>query len=302
MRKSLFIAAKITKVVTLDSGEIRIIQLTLPKEFELDHVPYPVRDKMRPGTAFLTKPFGTRTQKVRRRMYTRSNSSSSAELQLETVINYTHLEKADTSLWWQSEEVITRQQKGEPIEVRVDWNEDHSTFDVYENSHVCEPKNLRLEPDGKWEQMRFVGVAFATGITPFLSHLKYMRDRQFGCSQDSGGAHYILIASARFERQLIEHEELLALERQFPKNFQYHPVLTRDWPHDWPYTKGRIIRVSANEAPSPQVDLSRLLDVVPDIDRCHLRMCGNQEARDQLQQGIAQLGGVSPLSFRAEVW
>jgi hypothetical protein len=301
MRKGLFIAAKITKVLTLDPGEIRIIQLTLPKEFELDHVLYPVRDRMRPGTAFLTKTFGARTQKLRRRMYTRSNSSTSAELQLETVINYTHLGKADTSLWWQSEEVIAHQQRGEPIEVRVDWNEAHSAFEVYENSHICEPTNLRLEPDGEWEGMKFVGIAFATGITPFLSYLRYMRERQFGRHHDSMGADFTLIASARAERQLIAHEELLELERQFPLNFHYHPVLTREWPPDWPYTKGRIIRVSATEAPSPRVDLSRLLDVVPDIDRCHLRMCGNQGARDQLQQGIAQWG-VSPLSFRAEVW
>jgi hypothetical protein len=301
MKKELFLPAKITKIFTLDPGEIRTIQLTLPKKFELDHVPYPVRDNMRPGTAFLTKSFGARTQKLRRRMYTRSNSSTSAELQLETVINYTHVAKADTSLWWQSDEVLARQQRGEPIEVRVDWNEADSVFEVFENTHACEPSNLRLEPDGRWEEMKFVGIAFATGITPFLSYLRYMRERQFGRHHDSVGAHFTLVASARAERQLIEHEELLELKRQFPLNFHYHPVLTREWPSDWSYTKGRIIRVSANEDPSPQVDLSRLLAVVPDIDRCHLRMCGNQEARDQLQQGIAQLG-ITPLSFRAEVW
>jgi len=285
----------------LDPGEIRTIQLTLPKEFEFDHVFYPVRDNMRPGTAFLTKSFGARTQKLRRRMYTRSNSSINAELQLETVINYTHVAKADTSLWWQSDEVLTRQQSGEPIEVAVHWNDTDSTFDVYENSHVCGQTNLRLEPDGEWEGMKFVGIAFATGITPFLSYLRFMRERQFGRHHDSVGAHFTLIASARAKRQLIEHEELFELQRQFPMNFHYHPVLTREWPPDWPYTTGRIIRVNANEGQSPRVDLSRLLDVVPEIERCHLRMCGNQDARNQLQQGIAQVG-ISPLSFRAEVW
>ena len=301
MKNELFIPAKISKVLTLDPGEIRMVQLTLPKQFKWDHQTYPVRDNMRPGTAFFTKPFGTRTQKTRRRMYTRSNTSSSAEFQLETVINYTHLAKADTSLWWQSEELIARQQRGEPIEVRVVWNADQSLFDVYENSPLCEPSNLRLEPDEEWEQMRFVGVAFATGITPFLSHLKYMREHQFGRSQESGGAHFTLIASARVERQLIEHDELLELEEQFPENFQYHPVLTREWPPGWPYTKGRIIRARQNESHSPHVDLSPLLGVVPDIETCHLRMCGKTEARDQLQRGIVN-HGVSPLSFRAEVW
>ena len=185
MKKELFIPAPITKVITLDPGEIRTIQLTLPKEFELNHVRYPVRDKMRPGTAFLTKAFGARTQKLRRRMYTRSNSSASAELQLETVINYTHAAKADTSLWWQSDEVMARQQRGEPIEVRVDWNEVDSTFEIYENSQACKSTNLRLEPDGEWEGMKFVGIAFATGITPFLSYLRYMQERQFGRHHDA---------------------------------------------------------------------------------------------------------------------
>jgi hypothetical protein len=301
MKKGLFIPAKITKVFTLDPGEIRTIQLTLPKVFEFNQVSYPVRDHMRPGTAFLTKSFGARTQKLRRRMYTRSNSSTNAELQLETVINYTHVAKADTSLWWQSDEVLARQRSGEPIEVRVDWNETDSAFDIYENSYVCEPTNLRLEPDGEWEGMKFVGMAFATGITPFLSYLRYMREHQFGRHHDAVGAHFTLIASARAERQLIEHEELLELQRQFPMNFHYHPVLTRAWPPDWPYPTGRIIRVITNEGPSPRVDLSRLLDVVPELERCHVRMCGNQDARNQLQQGIAQTG-ISPLSFRAEVW
>ena len=213
----------------------------------------------------------------------------------------THAAKADTSLWWQSDDVMARQQHGEPIEVRVDWNEVDSTFEIYENSQACKSTNLRLEPDGEWEAMKFVGIAFATGITPFLSYLRYMRERQFGRHHDAVGAHFTLIASARTEKQLIGYEELLEIQKRFPLNFQYHPVLTRQWPPDWPYTKGRIIRVIMDEVSSPRIDLSPLRDVVPEIDRCHLRMCGNQEARDQLIQGIAQLG-ISPLSFRAEVW
>ena len=301
MKKELFVPAKISKIITLDPGELRTIQLTLPKEFQLNTTRYPIRDQMRPGTAFLTKPYGARTQKLRRRMYTRSNASTSASLQLETVINYTHGAKADTSLWWQSDEVVARQQKGETIEVRVDWNENDAVFEVYENSHVCGPTNLRLEPDGEWEGMHFVGVAFATGITPFLSYLRYMREHQFGRYIDGVGAKFTLIASSRSERQLIDYEELLELKQEFPQNFDYHPVLTREWPHDWPYTKGRIIRVNSDDRASRSVDLSRLLDVVPDLDGCHLRMCGNLEARNQLQQGLTQWG-KSPLSFRAEVW
>lgn len=297
----LLIPAKITKVTTVDPGEIRVIELTLPKQFTVDHVTYSVQDSMRPGTAFLTKPFGARTKKTRRRMYTRSNCSSNAELRLETIINYTHEEKADTSLWWQTDEVLAWQQNGTPIGVRVDWNDDRSRLTVYENSHICLPTNLRLEPDGEWEGMRFLGMAFSTGITPFLSHLRYMQESGFGRTHTSSGSHYTLVASARYPRQLLNHDELLELERQFPENFRYHPVLTREWPDDWVYTKGRIIQTVRTDAPSSRIVLSPLLKVIRDIDRCHVRMCGNREARDQLQQGIAQLG-LTPLSFRAEVW
>ena len=298
--KELFIPSKITKVTTLDPGEIRVVELTLPEQIEIDHVTYPVQDTMRPGTAFLAKPFGARTQKIRRRMYTRSNWSSSAERRLETVINYTHQEKADTSRWWQTDDALTYQQNSVPIEVRVNWNEDHTELVVYENSPVCLPTNLRLEPDGDWVEMRFLGIAFSTGITPFLSHLRYMRDHRFGHTDHRPGAHYTLIASARIAKQLIGHEELLELERQFPQNFRYHPVLTREWPSDWSYTRGRIIRADQNKN-SGQVDLAPLCGVVPDIHHYHVRMCGNRGARDELQHGFAQRG-LTPLSFRAEVW
>ena len=297
----LFIPATITKVTTVDPGEIRVIEITLPKQYTVDQMTYSVLDTMRPGTAFLTKPFGARTNKTRRRMYTRSNCSSNAELRLETIINYTHEEKADTSLWWQSDEVLVWKQSGHPIEVRVNRQEDRSQLTVYENSHVCHPTNLLLEPDGEWEHMRFLGVAFSTGITPFLSHLRYMQEREFGRSQSSSGAHYTLIASARYPRQLLTHEELLELEAQFPENFRYHPVLTREWPDNWAYTKGRIVQTVPGDARPANIDLTPLLTVIPDIDRCHVRMCGNREARDHLQQGMGHIG-LTPLSFRAEVW
>ena len=301
MGKELFIPTNITRVDTLDPGELRKVQLTLPEEISVNGGTYPLRDQMRPGTAFLTKPFGQRTQKIRRRMYTRSNTSQNAEFCLETVINYTHLDKSDTSIWWQSEDVLSRPQEGDSIDVRVDWNEEHSTFDVYENTQVCQPNNLRLEPDSEWEGMKFVGVAFATGITPFLSYLKYMETHQFGRSESNVGTHFTLIASARIQNQLIEHHELLKLEQEFPENFRYHPVLTREWPEDWPYTKGRIIRSKEIDAQSSEIDLSPMLTVVSNLDHSHLRMCGNRQARDQLQHGLDQQG-LLPISFRAEVW
>ena len=297
----IFVPGKISKVTTLDPNELRVIEVTLPRQHEVNGIMYSLHDTMRPGTAFLAKPFGSRTGKIRRRMYTRSNCSSQAPRRLETVINHTHLEKADTSPWWQTDDVLAYQQSGTPIDVRVDWNEDRSHLVVYENAQGCLPTNLRLEPDGEWKEMRLLGLAFATGITPFLSHLRYMQEHQFGKGESRTGVYFTLIASARYFKQLIDHAELLELEQQFPENFRYHPVLTRDWPPEWSYTKGRIMRVEQNSLGADQIDLAPLCRIVTDIDCSHVRLCGNRQARDQLQAGLNRLG-ITPSSFRAEVW
>ena len=297
----IFVPGKISKVTTLDQHELRVIELTLPEQHEVEGVMYRVRDTMRPGTAFLAKPFGIRTGKIRRRMYTRSNSSSQAPGRLETVINHTHLDKSDTSPWWQSNDVLIYQQNGTPIDVRVEWNEDRSHLIVYENAQGCLPANLRLEPDVEWKEMRFLGLAFATGITPFLSYLRYMKEQQFGKCESQPGIHFTLVASARYFRQLIDHEELLELEQGFPENFRYHPVLTRESPPDWSYTSGRIMRAEPNNVGEPQIDLTPLCQMVPEIEKCHVRLCGNRQARDQLQAGL-QRHEITPRSFRAEVW
>ena len=299
--REIFVPANISKVTTLDPGEIRLIELTLPKCFDIDHVTYQIRDAMRPGTAFFTKPFGSRTGKIRRRMYTRSNCSATNEYVLQTIINYTHEAKADTSLWWQSDDVLRLQSSSTPLEVRVDWNKNRSCLMVYENSSKCSPSDLRLEPDGQWENMRFVGIAFSTGITPFLAHLRYMRHHQFGRRGGHSGMIFTLVASVRNPNQLMAHEEMLELEAWFPDNFHYHPVLTREWPDDWQYTKGRIIRAGGEAENQDHIDLTSLLKVVPDLSQRHVRLCGNKIAQDQLKQGMAQMD-LTPLSFRAEAW
>ena len=296
--------AQITNITTLDPGELRIIELTLPQECEIDHVRYPIRDVMRPGTAFLVKPWGSRTGKWRRRMYTRSNFAIASERKLETIINYTHTEKSDTSLWWQSDDVLLRQDAAIPLDIRLEWNEAQSELFIYESSRRCLPTNLRLEPDEEWRNMRFVALAFSTGITPFLSYIRYMKYHNFGKTDTHPGACVTLIVSARHRQQLMAHEELLDLERSYPDHVQYYPVLTQTWPPDWAYSTGRIIRSLHSldrGAVSDDIDLSPLQSIVPDLQQQHLRFCGNKVARDQLQLGLSQQG-IVPLSFRAEVW
>ncbi len=300
-RGEIFVPAVIENVATIDPGEVRAVSLRLPDSVEIGGRTYPLRDQMRPGNAFLAKPPGARTGKLRRRMYTRSNCAKQAPLSLETIINHTHAPKADTSVWWQSDEVEALHKNDGTIDVRAVLHPDDTHLAVFENTAAMGPRNLRLEPDGEWEAMRLACVALSTGITPFLAYVRYMRARGFGRSDTSAGCHLVLIVSVRNPRQLMAHEELVETQRAFPAHFRYHPVLTREWPDGWPHGRGRIIRSMDGPEPAGRVDLGGLLEVVPDLSTRHLRFCGNAEARNQLQQGLEQHNLVVP-SFRAEVW
>ncbi len=297
----IFVPAVLTDLQTINPGEIRLVRLTLPDHCEIEGTEYPVRDVMRPGNAFLAKPFGERSGKVRRRMYTRSNCSRESARAMETIINHTHQEKADTSIWWQGEQMEELYREGKTVDVRVDFNKERTELVLYENSGQCKPTNLRLEPDGEWETMRFLGVALSTGITPFLAHLSYMAAVAFGRSESNAGSRYTLIVSVRNPRQLMKHAELLDLERRFPRHFKYFPVLTREWPHDWPYGRGRIIRVKDGNGRGGEIDLGPLREVVPDLQANHVRYCGNRTGRDQLLKGLDQLERPA-LSIRSDVW
>ncbi len=299
--RELFVPATITKIHTYEPGEIRKIELTLPKTYKVDGRVLPICDRMRPGSAFLARPFGQRSGKYRRRMYTRSNCAMDAPRVLETIVNDTHREKADTSPWWQTDSVEHALATGETIDVRVDVNEQLAELVVYENSQKVEPNNLILESDDEWPTMRILALAFSTGITPFLSHICYMRKQGFGKTRTSHGVKFILVASVRNPRQLMEHEELVTLARTFPEHVEYHPVLTREWPEDWNESKGRIIVAEAGDAPDARVKLDPLLALVPNVEECHVRLCGGVSARDQLLRGFRQLD-INPLSVRTEVW
>lgn len=300
-RRELFIPARISDVHTYDPGEVRKVTLTLPDAFEVDGRSVPVRDRMRPGAAFLAQPFGVRTQKPRRRMYSRSNGQEDGPRVLETIINDTHQEKADTSPWWQTDEPERLFRTGGFINVRVDYDDARSELVVYQNSETVERNNLILESDQTWPTMKIVALALSTGLTPFLSYLSHMKAKAFGTSDGSAGGHVSLIVSVKTPRQLMEHQALLDLAREYPRRFFYHPVLTREWPDDWPHAKGRILRVETTDGDEERVNLDPLMALAPTLHQCHVRFCGNATARDQLVRGFRQ-ANVSPLSFRAEAW
>ena len=295
------VSARIAQLQFIDPGEIRRVLLALPDYVEIGGRRYPLDDAMRPGTAFLAKPWGMRTDKFRRRMYTRSNSSCNEPGLLETFINHTHRPQTDTSVWWQSEVADHWHKTGEPVDVRLTVDEIRGVATVYENTAVCKEKNLRLESDGDWEDRQLVCVAFGTGITPFLSYIRYMAHQEW--DQGGGGrrGHMTLIASVRHEKQLMLHQELVKMAHQFPQYFRYVPVLTRSWPSNWASPKGRIVRVNVLPSGEEQVDPTPLLELVPDFSQADLRVCGSVSACRQLLQGLSDRN-ICPMTVRTESW
>ena len=295
------VSARIGRLEVIDPGEIRRVQLLLPKDVEINGRRFSLLDTMRPGTAFLAKPWGSRTEKYRRRMYTRSNASRHEPGILETFINHTHRPQADTSIWWQSKMANDWYEAGKDIDVRITLDKSQGMATVYENTAVCKESNLRLEPDGEWEKRRLVCVAFGTGITPFLAYVQYMAygEWQQGSSEPHG--HMTLIASVRHERQLMSHQELLKIAQQFPHHFRYIPVLTRSWPDDWSSLTGRVIRTNVLASGEERIDLSPLLESVPDLAESDLRVCGSAAACRQLEQSLKEWN-VCPATVRKESW
>ena len=299
--RDVFVPATITDATVIDPNEIRTVELTLPVEHNVGGTVYPVVDVMRPGTAFLAKPFGARTGRQRRRMYTRSNTSADAAGVLQTIVNDTHMQKADTSVWWQTDDVMAFQSAGTTIPVLLTMTPDGTALVPYENCLTVEASNLRLEPDDEWPTLRCVGIALSTGITPFLAHLRHMKTLNFGRTRGHEDAHYSLVASVKHAGQLMAHDELHAMEAEFPEHFSYYPFLTREWPDDWSHGRGRIMRATEQPDGTQSIDLRPLLRLIPDIPNRHVRFCGNKAACRQLTDGLTQ-AGLEPRSLRAEVW
>ena len=189
----------------------------------------------------------------------------------------------------------------ETLDIRVTVDESRGVATVYENTKVCKESNLYLEPDGDWEARRFVCVAFGTGITPFLSYIRYMAHHAWTQRGGERRGYLTLIASVRHEGQLMLHQDLLGLAEQFPQHFRYVPVLTRSWPNEWSSLKGRIVRIKALSSGAESIDLTPLLEQVQDLSQSDLRMCGSVAACRQLMQGLKEQH-ICPRSVRMESW
>jgi len=97
------------------------------------------------------------------------------------------------------------------------------------------------------------------------------------------------------------HEELLAIEKQYPQHFRYHPVLTRSWTEAWSYGKGRLLRAEQGASGQEHIDITPLQSIAPDLAKSHLRVCGSLAACRQMTLGLQQ-HGIVPISMRSEAW
>ncbi len=296
-----FVASIIKELEILDPGELCRVCLALPNRLEVEGISFPLHDQMRPGTAFLAKPWGERTKKYRRRMYTRSNVAKLQPGLLETFINYTHRELSDTSIWWQSVDAQDWYRQGRPIEVRIQIDREQGMAIPYESASVCKPTNLRLEDDGAWESMPFFCVAFGTGVTPFLAYIRNWVAHHSQPGGLTGLRPLTLVVSAKHFSGLICHEELSRIQKKNPGRFRYCPVLTRTWPANWVGGRGRLISVSQNSSGNERIDISNLLAFLPGLPHGHLRVCGNKEVCNQILTALER-GGIVPLSTRMESW
>ena len=287
------------RVWHLAKNELARVEIQLPLMHEVEGVAYPIYDYMTPGSAFIAAPFGACTKRWERRAYTRSNCAELTPMRLETMVNRSKSkeELANTSAWWQEEDLIEA-----TIEVRVEFDERHTHLKPFSLAHKEEAQSLLLEPiEMLCAMKRICAIGFYTGATPFLAYARYMAAYHFGHAlKGPQDFRFIFIICVQNESQLICHDELLKIHKQFPYNFTYWPVLTRTWPRDWRYGRGRLLDPDREHIGS-RVDIIPLLATVRAIEHLHLRICGGCEPRDRILLGLKQYG-IKPLSVRSECW
>lgn len=288
-----------TRVVHLAKNELVRIEINLPAMHEIEGIAYPIYDYMTPGSAFIAAPFGSRTNRWEKRAYTRSNCAELTPMCLETIVNYSKSKEmpANTSAWWQEEDLVEA-----TLEVRIEFDEKHTHLKPFSLAYKEEAYSLLLEPiEMLCFMKRICAIGFYTGATPFLAYARYMAAYHFGHAlKNQQDFRFILIVCVQNESQLMYHDELEKIQKKFPYNFIYWPVLTRTWPKNWRYGRGRLIDPNRGDL-GPRVDIAPLLATVRALEHLHLRVCGGCKSRDRILLGLEQ-HGIRPLSFRSECW
>ena len=140
-----------------------------------------------------------------------------------------------------------------------------------------------LAPSGRFtftgaESGSVVLIAGGVGITPLMSHIRYLTDL-------SWPGDIYLVFSVKTMRDIIFREELDGLRRRHP-NLHITVTVTRDEGPSWEGERGRI---------TPAL----LARAVPDIGRRLVYICGPTEMTDPMRQMLRELG-VPEESIRVE--
>ncbi len=256
--------------------------LLLPKSHERLYLKIlPVMQIHRPGNSFLAKPFGISTNRHENRLYTVSDCSN--HHRLTTIIDRTK-NNPNTSDWWLSNRI----ENGTVVYCKAVLDLKNERFVIHEH-RTKEDASVELYPDGEWEKLRVVAVGLSTGMTPFLAHVKYFVEKDFGQMEDTCGIEYTFIMSVQHPEELVWYNWLTAVAKKNWSNFTFHPVLTQTWPDLWP------------EEQRKRITVERILKLIPDLEDHELWYCGGNAGKESLENGLREKN-ISVRRFRAETF
>jgi ferredoxin-NADP reductase/DMSO/TMAO reductase YedYZ heme-binding membrane subunit len=154
----------------------------------------------------------------------------------------------------------------------------HDTLREGDVLNVSAPAG-RFTFDGS-QSKSIVLIAAGVGITPLMSILRYLTDRNW-----QGDIHFLYCAKS--PQDIIFRQELADLQRRFP-NLHLHITLTRAEGADWNGHKGRI---------SAEI----LKKTVPDLTAHPVYICGPASMMEPTIQLLRELG-VPPDQIKSEAF
>lgn len=112
-----------------------------------------------------------------------------------------------------------------------------------------------------------VFIAGGVGITPFMSMIEYMADKEFDRS-------VTLLYGSRMEQDIIFKKKLDSIKN---KNFSVVYVLSRDYSEDWEGETGHVTQELIEKH-------------VRDTDKLTFFICGPESMKDKLKKTLKQMG------------
>jgi ferredoxin-NADP reductase/DMSO/TMAO reductase YedYZ heme-binding membrane subunit len=114
-----------------------------------------------------------------------------------------------------------------------------------------------------------VMIAGGVGITPLMAKIRYLTDLAW-----PGKIH--LVYSVKTERDIIFRSELNELQRRF-RNLKVDVTVTREASVEWTGKRGRL-------------SAAMLMNIVPDIAKSRVHLCGPTEMVEPLKKALRELG------------